>query len=173
MFIWINFQILKRKYPEIIFQNIGEIFQGQKITTFTKEQIKNIEKQKKIERNEDFNYYLTLILLIIPLVLGFFGYISYGLPNVQIGVSTSQYIEMVGMGKIFLMYGIRSLICYLPFIVSIFRKNENSKLIVFLCGLTLMLFVFRLDLSFTFGMGPTLVLIIFSYVSSWLLLFKK
>lgn len=173
LFIWINFQILKRKYPEIIFQNIGEIFQGQKITTFTKEQIKNIEKQKKIERNEDFNYYLTLILLIIPLVLGFFGYISYGLPNVQIGVSTSQYIEMVGMGKIFLMYGIRSLICYLPFIVSIFRKNENSKLIVFLCGLTLMLFVFRLDLSFTFGMGPTLVLIIFSYISSWLLLFKK
>ena len=173
LFIWINFQILKRKYPEIIFQNIGEIFQGQKITTFTKEQIKNIEKQNKIERNEDFNYYLTLILLIIPLVLGFFGYISYGLPNVQIGVSTSQYIEMVGMGKIFLMYGIRSLICYLPFIVSIFRKNENSKLIVFLCGLTLMLFVFRLDLSFTFGMGPTLVLIIFSYISSWLLLFKK
>ena len=173
LFIWINFQILKRKYPEIIFQNIGEIFRGQKITTFTKEQIKNIEKQKKIERNEDFNYYLTLILLIIPLVFGFFGYISYGLPNVQIGVSTSQYIEMVGMGKIFLMYGIRSLICYLPFIVSIFRKNENSKLIVFLCGLTLMLFVFRLDLSFTFGMGPTLVLIIISYISSWLLLFKK
>ena len=124
LFIWINFQILKRKYPEIIFQNIGEIFQGQKITTFTKEQIKNIEKQKKIERNEDFNYYLTLILLIIPLVFGFFGYISYGLPNVQIGVSTSQYIEMVGMGKIFLMYGIRSLICYLPFIVSIFRKHD-------------------------------------------------
>tara|TARA_B100001173_G_scaffold284716_1_gene271121 strand:+ start:56 stop:730 length:675 start_codon:yes stop_codon:yes gene_type:complete len=173
LFIWINFQILKRKYPEIIFQNIGEIFRGQKITTFTKEQIKNIEKQKKIERNEDFNYYLTLILLIIPLVFGFFGYISYGLPNVQIGVSTSQYIEMVGMGKIFLMYGIRSLICYLPSIVSIFRKNENSKLIVFLCGLTLMLFVFRLDLSFTFGMGPTLVLIIISYISSWLLLFKK
>tara|TARA_Y100001935_G_C17125972_1_gene418121 strand:- start:1 stop:675 length:675 start_codon:yes stop_codon:yes gene_type:complete len=173
LFIWINFQILKRKYPEITFQNTGEIFRGQKITTFTKEQIKKIEKQKKIERNEDFNYYLTLIFLIIPLVFGFFGYISYGLPNVQIGVSTSQYIEMVGMNKIFLMYGIRSLICYLPFIVSIFRKNENSKLIVFLCGLTLMLFVFRLDLSFTFGMGPTLVLIIISYISSWLLLFKK
>lgn len=173
LFIWINFQILKRKYPEIIFQNIGEIFGGQKITTFTKEQIKKIEKQKKIEKKEDFNYYLTLFLLIIPLVFGFFGYISYGLPNVQIGVSPSQYIEMVGMSKIVLMYGIRSLICYLPFIVSIFRKNENSKLIVFLCGLTLMLFVFRLDLSFTFGMGPTLILIIISYISSWLLLFKK
>ena len=26
LFVWINFQILKRKYPEIIFQNLGEIF---------------------------------------------------------------------------------------------------------------------------------------------------
>ena len=119
------------------------------------------------------NKNFSTLEVIIPLVCGFFGYILYGLPNVQIGVSTSQYIEMVGMGQIFLMYGIRSLICYLPLIISVFTKNENSQFIVYLCGLTLILFVFRLDLSFIFGMGPTLVLISISYILSWLLLFKK
>ena len=43
LFVWINFQILKRKYPVIIFQNLGEIFGGQETTTLTKEQLDDIK----------------------------------------------------------------------------------------------------------------------------------
>tara|TARA_B100000519_G_C14106120_1_gene373461 strand:+ start:79 stop:762 length:684 start_codon:yes stop_codon:yes gene_type:complete len=172
LFVWINFQILKRKYPVIIFQNLGEIFGGQETTTLTKEQIDEIKEQKKTERREDFNFQITTFLIISPLVLGYFGYISYGLPTTQTGLSITQYGEMVGMSSIYLGYVIRFLIGFIPYFISIIRKKSNKTLILVLCGIIFSSYMWGLYLSMTLGFSIKILLII-GWVVTLILSFMK
>jgi len=172
LFVWINFQILKRKYPEIIFQNLGEIFGGQKITTFTKEQIEEVKEQEKIERKEDFNLYITTLLIIVPLFVGYFGYFLYGLPTTELGMSRTQYIEMVGMNSIYLGCVIRFLIGFIPYFISIIRKKSNKTLILILCGIIFSSYMWGLYLSITLGF-PINILVMIGWVVTLILSFMK
>jgi len=160
LFSFIKFKILQKKYPDIIFPNMGEIFWGQETTTITKEQIKEVKEQKKIERKEDFKDYITTIFIIVPLVLGYFGYILYGLPTTQTGLSITQYKETVGMNSIYLGYVIRFLIGFIPYFISIIREKSNKTLILILCGIIFSSYMWGLYLSITLGFQINILLMI-------------
>ena len=109
---------------------------------------------------EDFKYYITTIFIIVPLVLGYFGYILYGLPTTQTGLSITQYKETVGMNSIYLGYVIRFLIGFIPYFISIIREKSNKTLILILCGIIFSSYMWGLYLSITLGFQINILLMI-------------